>query len=66
MRRYLFGHHGEQIAEFVEVESGKHSDRSQLAVAMALAKRHRATLLVAKLDRLSRSAFALIGPMLKL
>jgi DNA invertase Pin-like site-specific DNA recombinase len=55
VRRYLLSHHGEQIAEFVEVESGKRSDRPQLAAAMALAKRRKATMLVAKLDRLSRS-----------
>ena len=27
VRRYLMIHHGEQIAEFVEVETGKRSDR---------------------------------------
>jgi DNA invertase Pin-like site-specific DNA recombinase len=55
VRRYLLSQDGEQIAEFVEVESGKRSDRPQLATAMALAKRRKAILLVAKLDRLSRS-----------
>jgi DNA invertase Pin-like site-specific DNA recombinase len=48
MRRYLLSHHGEQIAEFVEVESGKRSDRPQLQAAMALAKKRKASLLVAK------------------
>ena len=34
-------YHGEQIAEFVEVESGESSDRSSLP-PMALAKRRKA------------------------
>ena len=59
VRRYLVSHHGEQIAEFVELESGKRSDRPQLTAAMALAKRRKATtLLVAKLDRLPAASLS--------
>lgn len=44
----------EVVAEFTEVQSGKDSDRPELAKALDLCRKLGATLLVAKLDRLSR------------
>ncbi len=44
----------EIAGDFVEVMSGTNSDRPILKEAIAMAKKQKATLLVAKLDRLSR------------
>ncbi len=44
----------EVIGRFTEVECGKRADRPELAKALHLAKVTGATLLIAKLDRLSR------------
>ncbi|OGX82079.1 recombinase family protein [Hymenobacter coccineus] len=44
------------VGEFVEIESGKKNQRPQLLAAMAEARRVGSTLLIAKLDRLSRNA----------
>jgi len=42
------------VGEFVEVESGKRAKRPQLEAALTASKKHKAKLVVAKLDRLSR------------
>jgi len=42
------------VGEFVEVESGKRAKRPQLEAAITVCKKHKAKLVVAKLDRLSR------------
>lgn len=43
------------IAEFVETESGKKSNRPQLLAALELCRKTNSILIVAKLDRLSRN-----------
>src|SRR5215831_16551246 len=53
---------GGLVAEYVEVESGKgNKNRPRLEEAFAACKLYGATLLIAKLDRLSRNAVFLLS-----
>ncbi|TXN21278.1 recombinase family protein [Methylobacterium sp. WL9] len=58
---YLNGGRWSVISEVVEVESGKRNDRPKLDDALRLCRLHGATLVIAKLDRLSRDAAFLLN-----
>ncbi len=55
VRAYLNGGRWKMVAEFLEIESGKKNDRPALAQALSLCELHKATLVVAKMDRLARN-----------
>ena len=52
---YLNGGDWTIVGEYTEVESGKNADRPALEKALAAARMHRASLVVSKVDRLTRS-----------
>lgn len=54
IQRYIALASGELIDTVVEVESGSQNARPGLQRALALCRKHRATLLIARLDRLGR------------
>ncbi len=58
---YLNGGDWKLLGEYVEVESGKKEDRPRLQAALDRCKLTGATLVIAKLDRLSRDAHFLLG-----
>ena len=53
IQKYLNG--CSPVAEFIEVESGRKTNRPKLHEALELCKKMKATLIVAKMDRLSRN-----------
>lgn len=63
VRRYCNHLQSELLGEFVEVESGKCNDRPVMAQALAACRDQRATLIIAKLDRLGRSVSFIAGLM---
>jgi DNA invertase Pin-like site-specific DNA recombinase len=60
---FLNGGSWELLGEFVEVESGKRKDRPKLAEAIAACKKHKARLVISKLDRLARNVHLISGLM---
>ena len=64
MKGFLATKPGSQlIEEFTEVESGKKKNRPELTKAIQLCKRQKATLIIAKLDRLARNVHFISGLM---
>jgi DNA invertase Pin-like site-specific DNA recombinase len=65
VRRCLGNGNGELLAEFTEVETGKGANalakRPQLRAALDLCRKRKATLIIAKLDRLARNVHFVSG-----
>lgn len=60
IKGFLAGSEAKLLTEYVEVESGKKKDRPELSEALKQCKLTGATMLIAKLDRLSRNAHFLL------
>jgi DNA invertase Pin-like site-specific DNA recombinase len=60
---YLNGGKWKLIGEFTEIESGKRKDRPELEKALRLCRTQKATLIIAKLDRLARNVHFISGLM---
>jgi DNA invertase Pin-like site-specific DNA recombinase len=64
VQRFAKEQDGTILGTFVEVESGKRSDRPELGKALTCARKWKATLVIAKLDRLVRNV-AFIATMME-
>jgi DNA invertase Pin-like site-specific DNA recombinase len=60
---FLNGGKSALVKEVVEVESGKRNDRTALAMALRICRQQKATLIIAKLDRLARNVHFISGLM---
>src|ERR1043166_4955800 len=60
--RYITSQNGQKLVEFVEVVSGRKTcdERPELAQALELCRKKKATLVISKIDRLSRNAAFLL------
>lgn len=60
---YLNSAGGRLIDSYTEIESGKRNQRPQLATALNACRKQKATLIIAKLDRLARNVYFISGLM---
>ena len=63
VQQFAQAHGATVLKSYIEVEPGKRADRPELAKAVAHARRSKATLVIAKLDRLARNVHFLSGLM---
>jgi len=63
VERFISIENGDLIESFTEIESGKRKNRPQLSAAISLCRRKKATLVIAKLDRLARNVHFVSGLM---
>ncbi len=63
--QYIRNNGNEVVSEFTEVESGRNDKRPELLKAINLSKQEDATLVIARLDRLSRSVYLIAEMLMK-
>jgi len=63
VEEFLNGGKWTLVKEVIEVESGKRNDRTALAAALRICRQQKATLIIAKLDRLARNVHFISGLM---